>query len=266
MVIATALGGSSLSIAFLKSTHPTSPGIRGLRLAQFNPKLASVPAISAKLPSSTPSQAVGGNILAGAVFAALASSDSALAAQQVMELAADDNRGLAVLIPLVPAVAWVLYNILQPAVNQLNRMRSVRSLAIASLGLGTATLFVASPASAVVQEIAQIADSDNRGLVLFGILVPAIAWVVYNIFQPALNQLSRMRSAKGVIGVVGIGTASMLLTPQADAAIQEITTIAADSDARGLLLLTVLLPALGWVLFNIFQPALNQINKMRTGK
>jgi len=37
---------------------------------------------------------------------------------------ADDNRGLLLLIVVTPAIGWVLFNILQPALNQLNRMRS----------------------------------------------------------------------------------------------------------------------------------------------
>jgi photosystem II PsbY protein len=116
-----------------------------------------------------------------------------------------------------------------------------------------------------VQEIATIADSDSRGLVLLGILLPAIGWVLFNILQPGLNQLSKMRSSKGLIGAAGLGAtaASMMAVPDAEAA-QEITQLAADN--RPLILLFILLPAVGWVLFNILQPALNQLNKMRIGK
>lgn len=61
----------------------------------------------------------------------LAFPPEASAAQEVARLAAEaaaaeggDNRGLLLLFVVAPAIAWVLYNILQPALNQLNRMRS----------------------------------------------------------------------------------------------------------------------------------------------
>ncbi|WOL01340.1 photosystem II core complex proteins psbY, chloroplastic-like [Canna indica] len=137
--------------------------------------------------------------IAGAFFANLASSDAALAAQQIADIAADDNRGIALLIPLIPAILWVLYNILQPALNQLNRMRSEKAVAV-GLGIGggvAAAGFLAAP-SASAYELAAIADaassSDSRGLLLLFVVAPAILWVLYNILQPALNQLDRMRS------------------------------------------------------------------------
>ncbi|WOK96588.1 hypothetical protein Cni_G05295 [Canna indica] len=135
---------------------------------------------------------------AGAIFSALSYSDAAFAAQQIAELAAEgDNRGLALLLPIAPAIAWVLFNILQPALNQLNRMRTEKGLVV-GLGLGgglaAAELIMSTP-SASAGEIAAIADAapgDNRGLLLLFVVAPAIAWVLYNILQPALNQLNRM--------------------------------------------------------------------------
>ncbi|XP_062196519.1 photosystem II reaction center proteins PsbY, chloroplastic-like [Phragmites australis] len=136
--------------------------------------------------------------MAGAFFSALASSDAALAAQQIADVAADagsDNRGTLLLIVVAPAIGWVLYNILQPALNQLNRMRS--QALIAGLGLGAAGLACAPEASAV-QDLAAVAAAapadDNRGLLLLIVVAPAIGWVLFNILQPALNQLNRMRS------------------------------------------------------------------------
>ncbi|KAK4777825.1 hypothetical protein SAY87_018012 [Trapa incisa] len=138
--------------------------------------------------------------VAGAVFSTLAASEPALAAQQIAELAeAGDNRGLALLLPIIPAIAWVLFNILQPALNQLNRMRSDKGLVV-GLGLGAlgASGFMFSPeAEAVTEPISMIADAssgDNRGQLLLFVVAPAILWVLYNILQPALNQLNRMRS------------------------------------------------------------------------
>ncbi|KAB8107204.1 hypothetical protein EE612_041830, partial [Oryza sativa] len=115
---------------------------------------------------------------------------------------ADDNRGLALLLPIAPAIAWVLYNILQPALNQLNRMRSEQVL-VAGLGLGAAAGagLAFPPEASAAQEVARLAaeaaaaeGGDNRGLLLLFVVAPAIAWVLYNILQPALNQLNRMRS------------------------------------------------------------------------
>lgn len=61
-------------------------------------------------------------------------------------------------------------------------------------GLAASGLMAASEASA--SEIAMIADAtnDNRGQLLLFVVAPAILWVLYNILQPALNQLNRMRS------------------------------------------------------------------------
>ncbi|KAK9104273.1 hypothetical protein Scep_021117 [Stephania cephalantha] len=138
-----------------------------------------------------------GTTVAGAIFSTLSSCDPAMAVQQIAEIAEGDNRGLALLLPIVPAILWVLYNILQPALNQLNKMRSTKGIAIA-LGLGgLAALSIASAPSASASEVAMIADaasSDNRGLLLLFVVAPALAWVLYNILQPALNQLNRMRS------------------------------------------------------------------------
>lgn len=69
-----------------------------------------------------------------------------------------------------------------------------------------------------------------------------------------------------VVGLVGLGASGLLLAPRASAAASEIAMVAADasSDNRGQLLLFVIAPAILWVLYNILQPALNQINKMRS--
>ena len=75
-----------------------------------------------------------------------------------------------------------------------------------------------------------------------------------------------MRQTKGVIvglGLGGLAASGFISTP--DASASEIAMIAdATSDNRGTLLLIVVAPAILWVLYNILQPALNQINKMRS--
>lgn len=138
-----------------------------------------------------------GTAIAGAIFSTLSSCDSAFAAQQIAELAeGGDNRGLALLLPLIPALAWVLYNILQPALNQINKMRNQGII----IGLGltglAATGFCNTPEASAASEIAMIAEaaSDNRGQLLLIVVTPALLWVAYNILQPALNQINKMRS------------------------------------------------------------------------
>ncbi|KAF8712735.1 hypothetical protein HU200_028503 [Digitaria exilis] len=157
--------------------------------------------LSLSMSASSPAAAA----MAGAFFHALASSDAALAAQQVADVAAEagsDNRGQLLLFVVAPAIGWVLYNILQPALNQLNRMRS--QAVVAGLGgLGAAAAMASAPEAeaAAVQNLAALAEAaaaapadDNRGLLLLIVVAPAIGWVLFNILQPALNQLNRMRA------------------------------------------------------------------------
>ncbi|CAM8948305.1 unnamed protein product [Rhodiola kirilowii] len=118
-----------------------------------------------------------------------------------------------------------------------------------------------SDAALAAQQIADLAEgSDNRGTLLLLVVAPAIGWVLFNILQPALNQINRMRSSKGLIIGLGLG-ALMAMNNEASAAA---AAAEAGSDNRGTLLLLVVAPAIGWVLFNILQPALNQINRMRS--
>ncbi|KAL8480854.1 hypothetical protein ACS0TY_027394 [Phlomoides rotata] len=103
-----------------------------------------------------------------------------------MEIADDDNRRLALLLPLIPAILWVLYNILQPTLNQINKMRSSKGVII-EIGLGGLT---ASGFFHVLE--ASTAVADNRGPLLLFVVTPAIAWVLYNILQHAFNQINRI--------------------------------------------------------------------------
>ncbi|KAM6562403.1 hypothetical protein CsatB_022401 [Cannabis sativa] len=147
---------------------------------------------------------IAGTAIAGAIFTTLSACEPAMAVQQIADIAAEatsnDNRGLALLLPIIPAIAWVLFNILQPALNQLNRMRSSKGVAIGlGLGLGAAASGLMGAQEASAGELAAIAEaaaagSDNRGQLLLLVISPAILWVLYNILQPALNQLNRMRS------------------------------------------------------------------------
>ncbi|XP_048440725.1 photosystem II core complex proteins psbY, chloroplastic-like [Pyrus x bretschneideri] len=152
--------------------------------------------LSKPIELSNMSPSLAGTAIAGAIFSTLSASDPALAAQQVAQIAEGDNRGLALLLPIIPAIAWVLFNILQPALNQINRMTN--KSVVVGLGLGglAASGFVSTP-EASAGEIAMIAADaagDNRGQLLLFVVAPAILWVLYNILQPALNQINRMRS------------------------------------------------------------------------
>jgi photosystem II PsbY protein len=176
------------TMAMLKPAAPSSSGsvnkARNVSLRSLHKRAGGL-AIGASPAAAS--------ALAGAFFSALASSDAALAAQQIAD-AADDNRGTLLLLVVAPAVGWVLYNILQPALNQLNRMRSSQA-AVAGLGLGAAAGMACAPEAAAQEVVAAVAaGDDNRGTLLLLVVAPAIGWVLYNILQPALNQLNRMRN------------------------------------------------------------------------
>ncbi|KAK7318690.1 hypothetical protein RJT34_03396 [Clitoria ternatea] len=186
---------AAMAMKFPNPTKPiTTPISKPTPLLSLQnlPKGLTKPTQDAKLSTS-----IAGTAIAGAIFSTLGSSDAAFAAQQIADIAEGDNRGLALLLPIIPAIGWVLFNILQPALNQLNRMRSSKGVII-GLGLGglaaSGLLGLAPDASA--SEVAAIAEaaSDNRGQLLLFVVAPAIVWVLYNILQPALNQINRMRS------------------------------------------------------------------------
>ncbi|OIW00371.1 hypothetical protein TanjilG_05721 [Lupinus angustifolius] len=136
--------------------------------------------------------------IAGAIFSTLGACDPAYAVQQIAELAeGSDNRGIALLLPIIPAIAWVLFNILQPALNQINRMRNKDVILGFGVGGLASYLGLVSAPDALASEIGMIAEAaanDNRGKLLLLVVSPAILWVLYNILQPALNQINRMRS------------------------------------------------------------------------
>ncbi|KAG5236162.1 photosystem II core complex protein psbY [Salix suchowensis] len=185
------LNAKCLSINPNKNISPAKPSTKPLSLLSMQ-NLPKGLAISKPADNTV----LTGTAIAGAIFTTLSSCDPAFAAQQIAQIAEGDNRGIALLLPLIPAIAWVLFNILQPALNQINRMRQTKGVVI-GLGLGglAASGFMAAP-DASAGEIAMIADatSDNRGTLLLFVVAPAILWVLYNILQPALNQINRMRS------------------------------------------------------------------------
>lgn len=185
------LNARCLSINSNKNISPTKPSTKPVSLLSMQ-NLAKGLTISKPADNTV----LTGAAIAGAIFTTLSSCEPAFAAQQIAEIAEGDNRGIALLLPLIPAIAWVLFNILQPALNQINRMRQTKGV-IVGLGLGglAASGFISTP-DASASEIAMIADatSDNRGTLLLIVVAPAILWVLYNILQPALNQINKMRS------------------------------------------------------------------------
>ncbi|GAX82600.1 hypothetical protein CEUSTIGMA_g10026.t1 [Chlamydomonas eustigma] len=209
-------------------------------------------------------------VTVSSVAATLLSSGNALAAQEIISVAESDGRLGVIAALFVPALGWVGFNMLQPALNQLNKMAEERETAqrgvISAVGLGAAAsmLLLADSASAA-SEVAQVAESDARLLVIAGLFVPAIAWVGFNMLQPALNQLNKMaeereNAKRSIVSALGLGAAALLMAGSADAA-TEVAQLA-ESDGRLGVIATLFVPALGWVGFNMLQPALNQLNKM----
>jgi photosystem II PsbY protein len=214
---------------------------------------------------------------------------NAQAAAELATIAAGDNRLSVIGLLFLPALGWVAFNILQPALNQLARQNEIKDEAAGSsapkrtpkkkrgvagaVGLGAALSMFAAQQADAATEIAQLAAGDNRLSTISLLFVPALAWVGFNMVQPALNQLARQseikeeavgavsrvaRKKRGVAGAVGLGAAlSMFAAQQADAA-TEIAQLAAGDNRLSTISL-LFLPAIGWVGFNILQPALNQL-------
>ena len=91
---------------------------------------------------------------AGTAISTLLAAGNAQAAQEIADLAARDNRAGTLALLLVPAVGWVAFNILGPALNQLKGMQVKRSAAI-GLGLSAAALLSSQNADAA-EEVAQV--------------------------------------------------------------------------------------------------------------
>ena len=136
--------------------------------------------------------------------------------------------------------------------------------------------------------------ADNRPLVLLGLGLPVLGaispylapprsrltpprptagWVAFNIAQPALRQLDSMTGAEApkkgptkrrsvAAALTGLTAGALLAAPESAQAASELMQVA---DNRPLVLLGLGLPVLGWVAFNIAQPAFRQLEGM-TGK
>ncbi|KAL8484303.1 hypothetical protein ACS0TY_026836 [Phlomoides rotata] len=109
-------------------------------------------------------------------------SAQAFVVQQLTEIADGDNRGLALLLPLIPAIIWVLYNILQTDTKSDQQDEVIIEIGLG--GVAASCFFHMLEASAAV--------ADNRGPLLLFVVTPSIAWVLYNILQHAFNQINRI--------------------------------------------------------------------------
>lgn len=145
---------------------------------------------------------------AGTAASTLLAAGNAQAATEIASLAAGrDNRATTLLLLLAPALGWVAFNILAPALNQLKGMQNAnlkRSAAI-GLGLSAAALLTTQEANAA-EEIAQLAAGrDNRVLIIATLFVPVVGWVAFNILGPALNQLQAQVAKNTDLPIPGKG-------------------------------------------------------------
>eukprot|EP01023_Acetabularia_acetabulum_P018411 TRINITY_DN192_c0_g1_i2.p1 TRINITY_DN192_c0_g1~~TRINITY_DN192_c0_g1_i2.p1 ORF type:complete len:461 (+),score=135.86 TRINITY_DN192_c0_g1_i2:166-1548(+) len=241
----------------------TVSGIKTARLGLIpnrNVRRNHVVSATTEKPSQTTSSEVMKTASYGIAASALFACGNAYASQEVLDLAASDNRFGVLALLALPALGWVAFNIAGPALNQLDNMSSKKMIPVI---LGLSALFASQQADAATQ-IADLAASDNRFGVLALLALPALGWVAFNIAGPALNQLDNMSSKKVVPIGLGLGAASLFAAEQADAAAQ-IADLAASDNRFGVLALLAL-PALGWVAFNIAGPALNQLDNMSSKK
>merc|ERR1719382_1104676 len=77
----------------------------------------------------------------------------------------------------------------------------------------------APPAADALGEIAQL-SADVRPIALLAIVAPALAWVLFNIGGPALNQVETMANKKSVVvgtGLTAAAVAGLSAPPAADA-------------------------------------------------
>ena len=86
----------------------------------------------------------------------LFAAGNAQAAQEIADLAARDNRAPLLALLLTPALGWVAFNILSPALNQLKGMQSANVKRSAAIGLGLGAALLSSQSADAAEEIAQV--------------------------------------------------------------------------------------------------------------
>lgn len=98
----------------------------------------------------------------------LLTAGNAQAAQEVADLAARDNRAFTLALLLTPAIGWVAFNILAPALNQLKGMQQANTKRSAAIGLGLgAAALLSSQSADAAEEIAQVRpDTDHHHAII----------------------------------------------------------------------------------------------------
>jgi photosystem II PsbY protein len=177
----------------------------------------------------------------------------ASAATEVASIAGDARVGMLATL-FVPLAGWVLFNIAGPAKNQVDQMR-LKSVLIG--GLGVSALLATAGCADAAQEVAAVAGDARVGMLTL-LFVPLAGWVLYNIAGPAKKQYDQMRLKSPLVG--GLGLAGLLATAGSADAAQEVAAVAGD--ARVGILVTLFIPLVGWVLFNISGPAFKQYKNM----
>ena len=119
--------------------------------------------------SSSSSSAVVTGAAGLAALAAAVADKAAVAASGPMEVAqvAGDNRALFLLGLFVPAIGWVGFNILGPALRQVDNMSEAntkkRGVAIGLAGAGLASALLASPEAAdAAQQVMSVAAAADQ--------------------------------------------------------------------------------------------------------
>ena len=147
----------------------------------YSPKPTSLP-ITIK-PQLSASRAKNAALLTTVISTLTSSPPIAMAAKKIAESPQQDIRGLAFLVPIIPAVGWALVNILGPALNQIERMRTQRAI-ILGLGLGglaaTAAINsvpIASAASEAVEVVENAAASGDNNRLYLAAFVAAAAFL-----------------------------------------------------------------------------------------
>ena len=124
---------------------------------------------SSSTASSSSTGAVAASAASLAALAATVADSAAVAASGPMEVAqvAGDNRALFLLGLFVPAIGWVAFNILGPALRQVNNMSDSntkrRGIAIGLTGAGLASAMLASPEAAdAAQQMMTVAAAADQ--------------------------------------------------------------------------------------------------------
>ena len=68
---------------------------------------------------------------------------------------------------------------------------------VGAVGLAAAGSLLAGQSADAAAEVAELAAGDNRFLIIATVLLPVVAWVLFNISGPALAQLNNMNTKLG---------------------------------------------------------------------